>query len=338
MSREAHTGPDFARRRTDEGEPAPEPDPGPAETDEPEQPDDPADFDPTALLDESAGEEREEAAGPPGQPALSIYLREISRIPLLTRNEELALAKRVAAGEQEAARQMVEANLRLVVMIARRYVNRGLPLGDLIEEGNLGLIRAVQKYRWERGTRFSTYGTWWIRQGVVRALANQARLIRLPVHVEARLAKYRRAQAQLTQELGRAPTLAEIAQRIEEPVKHLEGLEAAAAMPASLEAPIGEGKGVLQDVMPDQAEPGAEALASILRERADLTDIVALLAPTERAVIAGRFGLDGEAPQTLEAIGRGLGVTRERVRQIEVAALRKLRTSLEARGVGLPDL
>jgi len=282
--------------------------------------------------------EAEASAVPSGRPALTIYLREISRIPLLSRDEELEIAKRVAAGDQDAVRRMVEANLRLVVMIARRYMNRGLSLPDLIEEGNLGLLRAVQKYRWERGTRFSTYATWWIRQAIVRALANQARLIRLPVHVEALFAKYRREKERLTQELDRPPELAEIARELKVPVEHLEGLEEVAATPLSLEAPVGEGKGVLSDVMPDRGEPDAAAAAAFLREQADLRDILQALPPTERTVIADRFGLEDEPPMTLEAIGRRMGVTRERIRQIEVSALRKLRARLEARGVGLPDL
>jgi RNA polymerase primary sigma factor len=278
-----------------------------------------------------------EAEQPPGRPALSIYLREISRIPLLTREEELETAKRVATGDPDAERRMVEANLRLVVMIARRYVNRGLPLGDLIEEGNLGLLRAVQKYRWDRGTRFSTYATWWIRQAIVRALANQARLIRLPVHVEALLGKYRREKERFTQEHGRSPTLVEMAARLEVPIEHLEGLEEVAATPLSLETPVGEGRGILKDVVADQAEPGAATVAALLREQADLQGILDALPATERSVITQRFGLQEQAPQTLEAIGRQMGVTRERVRQIEAAALRKLRARLEARGIELPD-
>jgi RNA polymerase primary sigma factor len=290
--------------------------------------------------DEVEPEEPDEdlGAAAAGRPALSVYLREISRIPLLTREEEQELAKRVAAGDAEASRRMVESNLRLVVMVARRYAHRGLPLGDLIEEGNLGLLRAVQKFQWQRGTRFSTYATWWIRQAVVRALANQARLIRLPVHVEALLGKYRRAKEELTRALARPPTLQEVADHLKEPLHHLEGLEEAAAAPLSLETPVGEGSGVLRDIVPERGERSAESLADLLRAQADLRDILAVLPPTERDVITRRFGLAEESPMTLEAIGRGLGVTRERVRQIEAAALRKLRGRLEARGVSLPEL
>ena len=287
--------------------------------------------------DEADVEEEADASAPTGRPSLGLYLKEISRIPLLTREQEVELAKRVAAGDRDAERQMVEANLRLVVKIARRYVNRGLSLLDLIEEGNLGLLRAVQKFRWDRGTRFSTYATWWIRQAVVRALANQARLIRLPVHVEALLARYQRAKGRLTRELGRRPELREIAETLEVPAEHLEGLEDVAATPLSLEAPVGQGGSALKDMMPDGAGVGSDVVAAFLQERSRLREILDTLSSGERTVIELRFGLTGEAPMTLEAIGQQMGVTRERVRQIEVAGLRKLRARLEALGVGLPD-
>jgi len=308
--------------------------------DEPEEhdaeaPDAPGDADPAPAdeLEVPPGEET-----PAGRPALSVYLAEIARIPLLTREQEVELAKRVAAGDAEAERRMVEANLRLVVRMARRYMNRGLSLGDLIEEGNLGLLHAVRKFRWERGTRFSTYGVWWIRQAMVRALANQARLIRLPVHVEALYTKYLRKKEELTRRLERPPTVAEIAEALNVPVEHLEGLEEVAATPLSLETPIGEGQGVLQEVVPDLTQPGSDKVAGLLRQQADLREILAVLPPNERAIIEQRFGLDGQTPRTLEAIGQQLGVTRERVRQIEAAALRKLRARFEARGIGFPDL
>jgi RNA polymerase primary sigma factor len=327
----------MTRRRP--GEPPPE---------EPERPTaDTTDSGRTALEesedspDEPAGTEEDledrGAAGPPRPQALTLYLREISRVPLLSREEEIELAKRVAAGDKEAERRMVEANLRLVVKIARRYEHRGLSLLDLVEEGNLGLLRAVQKYRWERGTRFSTYATWWIRQAIVRALANQARLIRLPVHVEALLAKYLRKKEELTRLFGRSPTLGEVAQALEVPVEHLEGLEEVASTPLSLETPLGEGPAVLRDLMADASGPEADALVGLFQQQAGLREVLDALPPTERAVIALRFGLDGEAPLTLEAIGQRMGVTRERIRQIEAAGLRRLRGRLAARGVGLPE-
>ncbi|HZS34996.1 MAG TPA: sigma-70 family RNA polymerase sigma factor [Methylomirabilota bacterium] len=285
-------------------------------------------------IEADAGEDAEEA--PSGQPPIGIYLREISHIPLLTREEELELAKRAAAGDQAAARRMVEANLRLVVMIARRYRNRGLPLADLIAEGNLGLIHAVEKFRWDRGTRFSTYATWWIRQAIARALANQARLIRLPVHVEALLGKYRRVKEALTNRLGRPPDVAEVAAELGVPVKDVQGLEEIGRAPVSLETPVGEGEGVLADLVADQMDPGAAALAAMLRDHAELREILDTLSPTERAIVTDRFGLASATPMTLAAIGRRMGVTRERVRQIEAGALRKLRALLEARGIDWP--
>jgi RNA polymerase primary sigma factor len=271
---------------------------------------------------------------------IDIYLGEIRRIPLLTREQETELAKQVADGSESARKRMVEANLRLVVMLARRYQGRGLPLPDLIAEGNLGLIRAVEKFRWDRGTRFSTYATWWIRQAIQRALSNQARLIRLPVHVEALLGKYRRARERLTQEQGKPPALAEIAAELGVTVKDLEALDEAARMPLSLETPVGgEGEGVqLKDVVQDRADPGAAAVADVLRRHAHLRELLDDLPSKEREILRDRFGLGsgGETPMTLEAIGQRMGVTRERVRQIEASALQKLRRRLEARGVEWP--
>jgi RNA polymerase primary sigma factor len=283
--------------------------------------------------DDSAGEVEAE---PSARNSLAVYLAEIARIPLLTREQEVELARGVAAGDAEAERRMVEANLRLVVKLARRYVNRGLSLLDLIEEGNLGLLRAVRKFQWDRGVRFSTYAVWWIRQAIVRAIANQARLIRLPVHVEALYARYRRAKEELTQRHGRPPTVAEIAATLGVPVEHLAGLEEVAATPLSLETPIGEGRGILEEIVADP-QPGSDAVASLLRQQADLRLMLDALAANERHVITLRFGLEDQSPMTLEAIGQRLGVTRERVRQIEAAALRKLRVRLEARGIGFQE-
>jgi RNA polymerase primary sigma factor len=275
-----------------------------------------------------------------GRPPIEIYLSEIRQIPLLTREQEVELAKQVAAGSEAAKKKMVESNLRLVVMLARRYQGRGLALGDLIAEGNLGLIRAVEKFRWDRGTRFSTYATWWIRQAIQRALANQARLIRLPVHVEAQLGKVRRTQERLTQERGQPPAPGEVAAELGVTVKDLEALEEAAKMPLSLETPVGrEGDDIqLKDVVPDRVESGAAAVASLLRRQENLRELLDDLPPREREIILDRFGLGGdrEGPMTLESIGQRLGVTRERVRQIEADALRKLRRRLEARGVEWP--
>ncbi len=271
---------------------------------------------------------------------LALYLDEIRRIGLLTAEEEREIALRVQSGDADAERRLAEANLRLVVSLARRYVNRGLSLPDLIEEGNLGLLHAVRKFRPDRGTRFSTYATWWIRQALVRALANQARMIRLPVHVELLLSQYARAHAALTQELGRPPTMPEVAARLGRPVEQVEDLEALRQQrPVSLDAPAGpHGTGELQDVIEDPASRPASRLVESLRAREDLAGVLHDLPDSERTVVTLRFGLEGGEPETLEAIGRRLGVTRERVRQIEGAALRRLGRLLAARGVGLSDL
>jgi RNA polymerase sigma factor (sigma-70 family) len=269
---------------------------------------------------------------------LGVYLKEISRIPLLWREEEQALARRARAGDEAAKERMVEANLRLVVQIARRYLNRGLPLPDLIEEGNLGLLRAVEKFEPERGLRFSTYGTWWIRQAIVRALANQARTIRLPVHIGLLLGRYQHEQQRLMQALGRAPTAEEIA-KANTSVADIEELEEIRQQQTlSLETPVGgEDQARLADLVPDPSADPNEALTDLFRDRTDLVSVLDDLAANERTVLRHRFGLEDEPPETLEAIGRRLGLTRERVRQIEVAGLRKLRSLLAARGVDPSD-
>ena len=231
-------------------------------------------------------------------------------MPQLSPEEEQALARRVRAGNAEAEQRMIEANLRLVSAIVRRHRNQGLPLPDLIAEGNLGLLRAVRKFRPDKGARFSTYATWWIRQAVVRALANQARIVRLPVHVELLLGRYRKERERLTRELGRAPSLDEVARSLEIPAEQLAELE----------------------------EIGQPPLGTLLRERKDLTGLLDDLPERERAVIRLRFGLSGEEPLTLEAVSRRLGFSPERVRQIETESLKKLRALLAERGVDASDL
>jgi RNA polymerase sigma factor (sigma-70 family) len=271
---------------------------------------------------------------------LGMYLDEIRRIKLLDAAGEQALARKVRAGDADAERQLVEANLRLVISIARRYVRRGLSLPDLIAEGNVGLLHAVRKFDPERGTRFSTYATWWIRQALTRALANQARMVRLPVHVELLLSQYVKARTALMQELGREPTPAEVAARFGRAPEQIEDLEYLRQQRTlSLDAPAGrDGKGSLQDVIPDPEEQPGGGLAATLRARADLAGVLADLPDQERRVITQRFGLGGGEPQTLEAIGKQMGLTRERVRQIEAAALKRLGALLTARGVDPPDL
>lgn len=270
------------------------------------------------------------AAGPEAERAganLVEYLREISRIPPLTLEEERALAGRVLAGDADAEKRMVEANLRLVVKIARRYQHRGLSLPDLIEEGNLGLLTAVRKFRPDRGARFSTYAVWWIRQAVVRALANQARTIGLPQHVHLLLGRYLKEQERLAKQLGRPPSLEEVARSLEISPEQLAELEEIRRQPMSLEA-----SGM------NLAAASSSALEALLRGRPDLAGLLDDLPERERTVIRLRFGLSGEEPLTLEAIGGRLGVSRERVRQLEEAALKRLRALAVARGVGPSDL
>lgn len=269
---------------------------------------------------------------------LRVYLKEIARIPLLTREAERELARRVRAGDEQAKARLAEANLRLVVQVAHRYLNRGLPLPDLIEEGNLGLLRAVEKFEGDRGTRFSTYAVWWIRQAIARALANQARTIRLPVHVELLLGRYAKQQRRLEQELGRRPTTEEVARALGMSVEQVRELDEIRHRPLPLDAPAGEGKSPLGDLVADPAPGPSEAVGELLRARADLASVLDDLAANERTVLRRRFGLDGDEPETLEAVGRRLGLTRERVRQIEAAGLRKLRALLAARGVDPTDL
>jgi RNA polymerase primary sigma factor len=296
-------------------------------------PDEPLD----TLLETEDTDQREETRDT-SRANLAVYLREIGRIPLLTREQEMELAARVRAGDDKAKERMVEANLRLVVQLARRYINRGLPLPDLIEEGNLGLLRAVDKFEPDRGTRFSTYATWWIRQAVTRALANQARTIRLPVHVEMLLGRYKKEHQRLTQTLGRAPTATELAKAMGTSKEQIDELEELRLLPVSLDAPVGRDTRPLGETIKDDAADPAATLTHLFRERADLAAVLDDLAPNERTVLRRRFGLDGAEPETLETIGKALDYSRERIRQIEAAGLRKLRALLGARGLDAADL
>jgi RNA polymerase primary sigma factor len=260
--------------------------------------------------------------------AITAYLREIGRVPMLSHAQEIDLAQRIEAGDKEATQQFVLANLRLVVSIAKRYVGRGLSLLDLIQEGNIGLMRAVQRYDWRRGHRFSTHATWWIRQAISRAVADKGRAIRLPVYVNTALNRVRRERQRLVQELGREPTEQELAEALEMDVERLHELEAAPGTPISLELPVGEDEEQeLGDVLADESSTSPEEIATTRTMKREVQEVLEdVLTPRERLVLQMRFGL-GKAGRTypLEQVGRKLGITRERVRQIEAGALAKLR-------------
>lgn len=255
-----------------------------------------------------------------------MYLKEIGKIPLLSTDEEIELAKKMELGDQEARKRLAEANLRLVVSIAKRYVGRGMQFLDLIQEGNLGLIKAVEKFDYRKGYKFSTYATWWIRQAITRAIADQARTIRIPVHMVETINRLVRTSRQLVQELGREPTVEEIAKRMEIPPERVREIRKISQDPVSLETPIGEEEDShLGDFIQDDhvAVPAEEAAFTLLHEQ--LMEALSTLTEREQKVLRLRFGLDDGKPKTLEEVGGEFHVTRERIRQIEAKALRKLR-------------
>jgi RNA polymerase primary sigma factor len=261
--------------------------------------------------------------------AVRLYLRTIGRVRLLTREDEVRLAKRVEQNDMAAKNALIEANLRLVVSIAKRYTGRGLTLLDLIQEGNLGLIRAVEKFDWRRGFKFSTYATWWIRQAITRALADQSRTIRIPVHMVERMNRVARARRALIQKLGRDPSLEELGALVEMAPKKVEEILKLGQEPVSLEAPVGseEGDASLGDFIEDAAgDRPLEIVSNRIRD-ADLQRVLEALPWRERRVIELRYGLGGDPPMTLEDIGAEVGVTRERVRQIESKTLAMLKAS-----------
>ncbi|HEY6962488.1 MAG TPA: sigma-70 family RNA polymerase sigma factor [Gaiellaceae bacterium] len=265
--------------------------------------------------------------------ALQLFLREAGRHPLLTAAQEVELAKKIEKGDMQAKQRMIQSNLRLVVSIAKNYRNQGLPFLDLIQEGTLGLIRAVEKFDWRRGYKFSTYATWWIRQAVARALADKARTIRMPVHIVERMQKMNRAERSLWAVLGREPTLEEIAEEANLPLQQAKEVKAAARASTSLDAPVGEADdAVLGDFVPGDEPLPDEQVEDSLRSQTLATALRAL-PERHRDVVVLRYGLDDAEPKTLEEIGRRLGLTRERVRQIEVEALKRLATLHEMESV-----
>ncbi len=267
----------------------------------------------------------------PSLDSLRLYLRSIGRVNLLTADQEVALARRIERGDMEAKQQMIEANLRLVVSIAKSYLGRGLTFLDLIQEGSMGLIRAVEKFDYRRGYKFSTYATWWIRQAVTRAIADKGRTIRIPVHMVEKLNKVVHVERQLVQQLGREPTPEEIAYELETSVRDVRDVLRMAQQPISLDKPIGEEEeSELGDFVEDQTAESPFELAAEHLRRENLRRALAALPAREREVIEMRFGLTGERPYTLEEVGRAFNVTRERIRQIENHTLKKLEALPEA--------
>jgi RNA polymerase primary sigma factor len=255
-----------------------------------------------------------------------MYLKEIGKVPLLSPDEEISLAQRIEDGDQVAKKKLAEANLRLVVSIAKRYVGRGMQFLDLIQEGNLGLIKAVEKFDYRKGYKFSTYATWWIRQAITRAIADQARTIRIPVHMVETINKLIRVSRQLLQELGREPQAEEIAKIMEMPVDKVREIMKIAQEPVSLETPIGEEEDShLGDFIPDDDAPAPAEAAAFTMLKEQLINVLDTLTPREEKVLRLRFGLDDGRARTLEEVGKEFNVTRERIRQIEAKALRKLR-------------
>jgi RNA polymerase primary sigma factor len=270
----------------------------------------------------------------PSLDSLRLYLREIGKVPLLTADQEVSLAKRIERGDMAAKTQMTEANLRLVVSIAKGYLGRGLSFLDLIQEGSLGLIRAVEKFDYRKGYKFSTYATWWIRQAVTRAIADKARTIRIPVHMVEKLNKVVHIERQLVQRLGREPNAEEIAEELEMTPEEVREILRMAQLPVSLEKPIGEEEdSSLGDFVQDETAESPFDTAQLSLRREDIEQALHALPLRERQVIALRFGLHGGPPQTLEEVGRAFGVTRERIRQIENNTLKKLEHLPEAQAL-----
>jgi RNA polymerase primary sigma factor len=281
------------------------------------------------LVEEEVEEEDEELPAAAGeattQDPLKLYVRQIGDGRLLTPQEERELARRKDLGDEAAKRKLIESNLRLVMSITRNYTKAGVPLLDLIQEGNLGLIRAVEKFDYKMGFKLSTYATWWIRQAITRALADQGRTIRLPVHVAEQVRRAMRARRVLTQKLNRDPTIDEIAAESGFPAVRVQELFELVEDPVSIDTPVGDGESLYGDLIEDTKSEQPDVTTAVRLRSKELADALGHLNPRMRRVLALRFGLDGEKPQTLEEVGAGLGITRERVRQLEARALRELR-------------
>jgi RNA polymerase primary sigma factor len=276
-------------------------------------------------MEHSFAAEGSAAENAPAEDPLKLYVRQIGGGALLTREEERELARRKDEGDEEAKRKLIESNLRLVMAITRNYTRANVPLLDLIQEGNLGLIRAVEKFDYRLGFKLSTYATWWIRQAITRALADQGRTIRLPVHVADQVRRLLRARRQLAQKLNHEPSLAELARETQQSEERVRELLELVENPVSLETPVGDGESLYGDLIEDVHSLAPHEQTAEHARGQELAGALEQLNPRMRRVLSLRFGLDGEAPQTLEEVGNQLGITRERVRQLETRALRELR-------------
>ena len=289
--------------------------------------------------DDSPAEEEKSRGRSEGLDTLKSYLREIRRSTLLTFKQEQQLGKRVMAGDEQARQQMIESNLRLVISIGKRYIHRGFPFSDIVEEGNLGLIKAVEKFNYKRGFRFSTYASWWIRQYIERAIINQGKLVRLPVHVVERLNKYLNKVEGLVQVLGREPTAEEVAAKMKTTEEEVLDIKQVVRTTCSLDSPINDRADTfLRDVIEDPMCVSPSDTAEGVIRRTEMMTWVKELPEKEQTVIVSRFGLDGSEARTLEEIGREMGLTRERVRQIEMTALGRLRHTIERKTLTQSDL
>jgi RNA polymerase sigma factor RpoS len=288
--------------------------------------------------DEQTGD-TEDGSSQKGLDAIKYYLKEIRKTPLLTFEQEQAIAKKIEQGDQEARARMIEANLRLVVAIGKKYINRGLPFSDIIEEGNLGLIRAVEKFQYQRGFKFSTYASWWIKQSIERAIVNQTRTIRLPVHIAEIVNSYMRATRQLTQKLGRDPSLEEVAKKMRVTIDKVRSISQVVRETYSLDMLIGDQEeDTLKDILQDNNALSPASFSEDIRRREHIDDWLKQLSVSEKKVVEMRFGLIDGDPMTLDSIGKEFGITRERVRQIETQALNKLRAITKRKKIDLEGM
>ena len=288
--------------------------------------------------DEQGGD-NEGGSSQKGLDAIKYYLKEIRKTPLLTFDQEQELAKKIDQGDQEARAGMIEANLRLVVAIGKKYINRGLPFSDIIEEGNLGLIRAVEKFQYQRGFKFSTYASWWIKQSIERAIVNQTRTIRLPVHIAEIVNSYMRATRQLTQKLGRDPSIDEIAKKMKVTIDKVRSISQVVRETYSLDMLIGDQEeDTLKDVLQDVNAISPASVSEDIRRREHIDEWLKQLSVSEKKVVEMRFGLVDGDPMTLDSIGKEFGITRERVRQIETQALNKLRAITKRKKIDLEGM